>query len=214
MKENFNFQTILNLCNYIFLFFLLNLFFLFFNLPIIIFFIFIGMQNITNYLPLFLITLIPVMPTFTVLIYCMNRLIRNKDLMLLKDFFHGIKINYIQSLLIWCCELITIFILYSNISFFSKYSKIIVFPFLILSIILFLITPYLYILTSKFSMTTFNIIKSSIILALTRPFLTLTNTCIIIIPLILFEIMPGTTVLFIAIIPAFLLSLCNNALVN
>lgn len=214
MKENFNFQTILNLCNYIFWFFLLNLFFLVFNLPIIIFFIFMGMQNITNYFPLFLITLIPVMPTFTVLIYCMNKLIRNKDLMLLKDFFHGIKINYTQSLLIWCIELITIFILYSNISFFSKYNKMIVFPSLILSIILFLVTPYFYVLTSKFSMTTFSIIKSSFILALTRPFLTFTNTCIIIIPLILFEIIPGTTVLFIAIIPAFLLSFCNNNLLN
>ena len=109
--EGFSLQKILNAFNYVFWFFGLNIFFLIFNLPLILFFMFIGLEGIITYLPLFLLTLVPLMPSLTVMFYCMGKLIRDKELDLFHDIFNGLKLNIKQSLLIWCGELILIFIL-------------------------------------------------------------------------------------------------------
>ena len=216
MKEIFNLEKLFSLFDYVFWFFLLNLFFMLLNLPLILFMLSIGINNISTYFPLFLLCLVPFVPSLTVLIYCMGKLIRDKDLNLFRDFFHGLKINFKQSILLWCGELITILILYSNIRFFSNFKNGIILNCIFVALLLglFFITPYIYILVSRFSMKSFDIIKSSLILAFTRPLLTLTNTLIIIIPLILFQISPGTTILFISSVLAFLLSFSNKSLLE
>lgn len=216
MKEIFNLEKLFSSFDYVFWFFLLNLFFMLLNLPLILFMLSIGINNISTYFPLFLLCSVPFVPSLTVLIYCMGKLIRYKDLNLFKDFFHGLKINFKQSILLWCGELITVLILYSNIRFFSNFKNGMFFNciFIVLLLGLFFVTPYIYILISRFSMKSFDIIKSSFILAFTRPLLTLTNTLIIIIPLILFQISPGTTILFISSVLAFLLSFSNKSLLE
>ena len=98
--DTFNLQKVLNAFNYIFWFFCLNIFFLIFNLPLVLFFLFIGLEGIFTYLPLFLLSLLPLMPSLTVLFYCMGKLIREKDLDLF-TIFEGLKLNFKQSLLLW-----------------------------------------------------------------------------------------------------------------
>lgn len=193
---------------------MLNLFFMFFNLPIIFFLIFIGAKNIFNYFPLFLLTLIPVMPVFTSLLYCMGILIDKKDLNLFKDFFHGLKINFVQALLLWCFQLGFIFMLYCNINYFYKCSFVFTVFFSSIIIITFAMTPYIYLLISTFSINTLNIIKNSFILTFTCPLLTFTNILCVLSLLILFIIFSGTTVLFIASILAFLIRFSNKSLIN
>ncbi|WP_242873959.1 hypothetical protein [Clostridium gasigenes] len=61
-------------------------------------------------------------------------------------------------------------------------------------------------------MTNMSIVKSSLILVFTRPIITISNIVIIIFSLILFEMTPGTIILFISSIFAFLLSFTNKAL--
>lgn len=214
MGEIFSLDKIFNIFNYIFWFFLLNLFFMIFNIPVISFFIFIGISNILSFLPLFLICLIPVGPSFTALLYCTGKLIKNKDLHIINDFIKGLKLNFKQSAFLWCSELIIMFMLYSNIKFFSvaKYSLIIPCLFSSLIILTLLITPYIYILISRFSMRNMDIIKASFILVFTRPLLTLTNILIFVITLILFEIIPSVTILFVSSLLSFLLSFANKSL--
>lgn len=214
MSEFFNLDRIFDTFNYIFWFFLLNLFFMIFNIPIVSFFIFVGISNISSYLPLFLVCLIPIGPSLSALLYCMGKLIRNRDLNIINDFKKGLKINFKQSLILWCCELLLVFMLYSNIKFFStaRFSLVLTCLFVSLLILLLLITPYIYVLLSRFSMTNMNIIKSSLILVFTRPILTISNILILIVSLILFEISPGTVVLFISSIFTFLISFANKSL--
>lgn len=59
MSEFFNLEKLLTFFNYIFWFFMLNIFFSILNIPVILFFLFVGLSNITTYLPLFLVSLIP-----------------------------------------------------------------------------------------------------------------------------------------------------------
>lgn len=210
----FNIEKLLDIFNYIFWFFLLNLFFMLLNIPLILFFIFIGISNIFNYFPLFLICLLPIMPSFTVLFYCMNKLITYRDLSFAKDFLNGLKLNFTQSFLIWFLEIVMFLIFYFNIKFFSqiKYGIFLICLFFAATIILLAITPFIFILISRFKMNTISIIRTASILCFTRPISTITNLLIFIISLILFEINPGTTVLFISSILSFSIMFINKSL--
>ena len=207
MNNIFTIQKILNFFNYVFYFFVLNIVFLFFNIPLLAFIFLVGISKIGTCLPLFLITLIPFGPSITMLLYCTGKLIRNKDLDLIPDIKLGLKLNFKQSLIIWIIELALIFILNINIKFFSSYS-------IILSGILLFTSPYIYVLISRFSMNTKDIIKNSFILVFTRPLISIANIFSIIFTLILFEISPGTTFLFIGSVLAFLISYCNKYLLT
>lgn len=208
------FEKVLDVFNYIFWFFILNLLFMLFNIPLILFFTSLGISNIFNYFPLFLLCLLPTMPTFTVLLYCMNKLMVNKGLSIMKDFIKGVKSNFMQALFIWFIELLIFLMLHTNIKFFASvsYGLIFVMLFASLTIVLFAITPYMFMLISRFDMKSTEILNTAFILCFTKPVLTITNLLLLIVSLILFEMAPGTTVLFIAPLFAYLLTQINRGL--
>ena len=215
LNNFFNFEKIFDYFNYIFCFFILNCIFLLFNFPSILFFVFVGISNIGTYLPLFFICLIPTMPTFTVLLYCMNKLLVNKDISIKNDFIKGFKLNFFQSLFIWVIELILIFMLQLNIRYFSTINPNIILVCIFYSITLFIaiITPYIFILISKFKMSVLSILKTASILSFTTPILSVSNILLFIISLIIFELMPGTSILFIFSLLSFALMFINKALI-
>lgn len=215
MSEIFNIDKIFDVFNYIFYFFILNLVFLFFNIPVILFMLFVGVSNITTYFPLFLLSLIPTMPAFTILIYCMDKLFKNKSLSLFTDIKKAIKFNFKQSFFVWAIELILFLALYSNIRFFTSIYKngFLSAVFLGISLLLVVVTPFLFILISLFSTDSLNNLKNAFILTFTRPILAITNILILLIALVIFEISPGTTFLFAASIVAYGLVFANKALI-
>lgn len=186
------------------------------NLPAIFFILFVGISNIFNYFPLFLICLIPLMPAFNILVYCMSKCFKNKGFNILKDFKKGFILNFKQSLIIWIFELIFIFVLYSNITFFKVAfnNTIISCIFLGLLILLLLMTPFISLLISLFSNTSLNVIKNALVLTFTKPLLTLTNILVLLVALVLFEISPGTIFLFIGSLISFLFVWANRSLIN
>lgn len=209
-----NVENLLTFFNYVFWFFILNLIFLLFNIPVISFFMFIGISSINTYLPLFLLSLLPFGPSFTMLLYCTGKILRNKDLNFIEDIKLGFKLNFKQSTIVWSLELILILILNINIRFFSKVNFLLVGVFILLSIILFVITPYIYLLISRFSLKNLDLLKNSIILAFTRPLISLGNISCIFFSMVLFELSPGTTFLFMGSILAFLINYCNKFLLQ
>ena len=216
MSEFFNLEKILDVFNYIFWFFILNIFFSILNIPVILFFMFVGLRNVTTYLPLFLICLIPFGASFTALLYCMRRLIKYKDISLIKDFKRGLKYNFKQSTIMWSLELILIFLLSFNLRFFSTtyYNLILSSLFIGFLIIILLTTPYIFVLISRFSMKSMEILRASVILTFTKPLISIGNILILLFTLILFEISPGTTVIFIGSIGSFLVMLLNKNLLE
>lgn len=214
MQEIFNLDKIFDTFNYIFWFFVLNFFFMLFNIPVILFFLFVGISNLFNYFPLFLVCLIPTVPAFTILLYCMGKLMRTKNLEPINDFVKGFKLNFKQAIVLWSFELLLIFALYSNIRFFTNvmHNTILTCLFAALLILLIAITPFIYILMSRFSMKNLPIIRSAFVLAFTRPLLTISNILLFAVSLVIFEIIPGTSILFIVSIFAFLLVFANRQL--
>ncbi|MDV4150713.1 DUF624 domain-containing protein [Clostridium sp. AL.422] len=187
-----------------------------FNFPLILFFIFIGISAIFEYFPLFLICLLPTMPAFTALLYCMNKIIVNKDLDIIKDFINGIKLNFKQSFLTWFIELSLVTILYFNIRFFSliKHNLLLICLFSTILIILAAVTPFIYILISRFKMKTIATLRTAFILCFTRPILSITNLLLFIFSLILFELAPGPIILFISSLLSFSLLFVNKSLLH
>lgn len=217
LNEIFNFEKLFDIFNYIFWFFILNVLFWVLNIPLIIFLLFVGITGILTYFPLFLFCLIPTMPAFTVILYCMNKLHKNKSLTVFSDFIKGFRLNFKQSLVIWILELISVFILYSNIRFFSTVisnSLVINSLFICLLILIVIVTPYICLIVSKFSMSNLQIIRLSFILTFTRPILTITNVLLILAFLVLFELSPSITILFFSTALAFCLVFVNRVLLR
>lgn len=216
MSDYFNFNKLFDICSYIFSFFILNLLFMILNIPILLFILSVGISDIFNYLPLFSLCLIPIMPAFNTLVYCMNKLFKNKGFNLISDFKKGFLLNFKQSLFIWSIELIFIFILCSNIRLFKLvYNNTIVSCLFIgILLIILLMTPYISLQISLFSNSSLNIIRNAIILMFTRPLLTFTNILVALISLVLFEISPGTIFLFIASLLAFMFVFANRTLIK
>ena len=75
-------------------------------------------------------------------------------------------------------------------------------------------TPFISLLVSLFSIKTLDIFKNSFILIFTRPILAITNILLLLMSLVLFEISPGTTVLFIASILSFMFVFANKTLIK
>lgn len=216
LNEIFNLDKILETFNYIFWFFTLNLLFWVFNIPIILFFVFIGISNILTYFPLFLVCLIPVMPTFTVILYCMNKLYKNKNIEVIPCFLRGFKLNFGQALFIWCVELVAIFLIFTNINFFSVAANSFIIPalFICLLILISAMTPYLFLIISRFSMTSLQVLRLSFILTFTRPLLTITNLLLVLVFMVLFEISPAIIILFISTLLGFCLIFINRTLLS
>ncbi|HJD00313.1 MAG TPA: DUF624 domain-containing protein [Candidatus Dwaynia gallinarum] len=216
LNEIFNLDKILETFNYIFWFFTLNLLFWIFNIPIILFFIFIGISNILTYFPLFLVCLVPVMPTFTVILYCMNKLYKNKNIEVIPCFLRGFKLNFGQALFVWCVELVTIFLIFTNINFFSVAANSFIIPalFICLLILISAMTPYLFLIISRFSMTSLQVLRLSFILTFTRPLLTITNLLLVLVFMVLFEISPAIIILFISTLLGFCLIFINRTLLS
>lgn len=214
LNEIFNAKKILEFCNYVFTFFCLNLIFLFFNIPILWFIFMVGIDKAMKFLPLFLVCLIPLMPNFTVLMYCMNKFMKDKSLSIIKDYAKGVKLNFTQSSIIWIIQLALIFIIIVNIRFFAYTSLIMTCISIGLLILMLLVTPYIYLQISQVYLRSIDIIKNSFIIAFKKPLATFTNILLLITAIILYQIAPGVAIVFIFSILAFMFVYANRYLIS
>lgn len=216
MSDFINIQKILTFFNYVFWFLTLNVFFLVLNTPLVLFFLFVGISKITTYLPLFLISAIPFAVSFTALIYCMDKLLKNKEISPVRDYFKAVKSSFSNSTIMWVIELLAIFIIYTNIKFFNNMNASVLITgfFVLLLLILLCVTPYTFILTGKFSMNILSTVRSALVLTITRPVATVSNILCLLVTLVIFEVNPGTTFLFMGSIATFLMVFINRNLIK
>lgn len=206
LGEVFRIDNILNACDKILYFLKVNLLFLLCNTPALLFIFFVGMSEVRTYLPLFLLCLVPLGPALSAVFFAMNRLLHRYDTTAWDDYREGYTDAWGQKMVISAVHMLLIWMFWTNIEFFS--STIPVFPLLILFVVLFvavmLVTPNLYLLTSRYQMSFRDLWKGAMMLTITRPLLTLSNCIIFAFALMLFEIRAGTMMLFLASIYGFL----------
>lgn len=214
MEHIFDAEKIMSFFNYIFYFFMLNIFFLASNIPFLLFFFLVGISHIGEYLPYVTVSLLPLAPSLCALIHCMVKLIENKDIYPFKEYKKGYCKNFVQAFIVGAIELAFIFMLNINISFFKSQPNLSIFSiiFMILFAIILLMTPFLYLFISKYKMTTIDIFKAAITVTIGKPLYSIANAVIFLFMLVLFEIVAGTTFLFIGSGYAFLLVVSNKKL--
>lgn len=212
MRDYFNLERFMTFCNYIFYFLCINLFSILLNTPLFLFLVFVGTREIVTYMPLFLICCIPLPVAFCSSLYCIKKLIKNKDLNIFKDFIRGIKNSFLQSTLVGILYLSLSFMLYNNIiySINNNFSISLVFFFVILWIFILLSSINSFLLISNFSIRTLQLLKYSFIITFTKPTLTLSNGFCIVFPIYLFTIYPVQVGFFLFSIISFFIFLVNN----
>lgn len=210
--EAFNMEKILGACEKLWYFIGVNILFIISNIPVLLFFLFVGISQVRTYLPLFLLCMVPMGPALSALFYTMNRLLAKTESSAWKDYKKGYFDTWGQKILLALGQMAVLFIFEVNIEFFAVQMPF--FPLMVVFIILFavtiLLTPYLYLLASRYQMKNKDIIKDALILLITRPVNTLGNVVAFAVILMLFELKAGIAVLFIGSVYGFLVAFMSQ----
>lgn len=214
--KGFNMEHILGICEKIMYFFCVNLLFLICNIPVLLFFLFVGISEVRTYLPLFMLSMVPFGAAFSAVLYCMNRIIAGTEVNAFRDFKKGYLSDWGQKMLLGFCQMLAILIFYTSMEFFAV--QIPFLPFVILMgaflAVSILVTPYLYLLAARYKMGTVQTIKDAVILLITRPGITLGNVAAFGIILMFIEIQAGTTVLFMGSVYGFLVAFMSRGILR
>lgn len=216
LKEAFDWEKVTAFLQSAYYAVVVSLLFLVCNMPVFWYFSWYGVENIGTHLPFFLCLLLLLPPSLTAAFSCMDKLINNKERYPFADYFRFYVRNFLPSISIGVLQLGLIFILVTNIRFFSQYESM--FPlcviFGILLFLVILITPNLYLLCMKFKSQNLELFKNAIAILIGRPGMTLGNTAAFLVSLVLFEITSGNALLLLGGVYTFLIVFMNRNLMS
>lgn len=211
LKREFGEGPIYTITNYIFWFFLGNLYFLLLNIPLL--FILIALfSNGSNtipqgFIPIIIICCIPIGPAATALLSVMGKLIREKDINITKDFFKAYKINFFQSLFFWSLEIIILSILFIDIKLVisNSYPKFLtVFIFIVVAFI-FSMSLYVFPIISRFYLSTKDILKTAAYYTIRKFHITILNLASFLVVILIFFKVSTFILVFISSIICYLI---------
>lgn len=216
LSELFSLEKITNVCEKIMYFFVINLLFLVCNIPVLLFFLFVGISQVRNCLPLFLLCLSFLLPALSAVFFSMNRLIRGIGHSPWKDFWQGYRMDWSQKMKLSLIQMFVVFILWTNIEFFAKQVPVLPLAILfgLLLLLAVLITPNLYLLASRYQMDSRKLIWNAVVLTIARPVNTLGTVAALGLVLMAFELSAGTAVLFMVSVYGFLVVFMGQKIMN
>lgn len=216
MAELFNMERVLGFCERVCYFFMINLLFVVSNLPVLLFLLFVGGSQIRECLPLFLLCMIPMAPALSAVFYSMNKLIHGMEGNAWKDYKKEYCSDFRQTIMLGAGQVLVIFVFVTNMEFFAV--QVMVLPlaviFAVLAAAAVLVTPNLYMLASRYEMKNLQIVKAGVTLLIARPIAALGNIVSLAIVLMAFELVAGTTVLFMGSVYGFLVMFMNQAVMR
>lgn len=214
MSEIFNIEKIMGFCSMICHSLGLNLLFFLSNLPLLGFFFNLGIGSADTYLFLFCLCLIPLGPSLCALFYTMHRLMGEGDIKLFSVYKKGYVNNLKQGIILSSLEAAILGILQVNYKAFTQIypSFALALLFELLTILLILITPVLYLLTMHYEMKIMDIIKSALAITIGKPVLSVGNGAAFVFGLVFYDIVPGIGILFVASVYAYLILFMNKRL--
>ncbi|MBE6050304.1 MAG: DUF624 domain-containing protein [Clostridium sp.] len=170
-----------SIINYIFYFFMINIFFLLVISPLIIYSL---LEGKNTSLPVFLLFSILLGPAVATLCSVMLRVISGEDTTPFKDFFHFYKLNLIQGIAMATILNSLIAIGYVDMSYFnSNGQKILSYVFLVYIVLVLVIGFYIYPLIARYNLKIVHTFQMAIVLLFKKPYISLTSISIIIIVL-------------------------------
>ncbi len=212
LGEIFHIEKIMGACEKIIYFLLINLFFWGSNLPLLLFFLFVGISQAGTCLPLFLLCVIPAGPALCGVFFSMNRVLRGTETSAWKDYRTGYADSFLRKLGIAAIQAMLVWIFWTNIRFFTIQCPAFVpaLLFILLFAVSLLMTPDLYLLAARYEMSIRDIFKGALVLCIGQPLLTFGNTVLLAFALMLLEIQAGICILFIVSLYGFVVVFINQ----
>lgn len=211
LKRDFGEGPIYTITNYIFWFFLGNLYFILLNIPLL-FILITLLSNGTNaisqgFIPIIVICCIPIGPAATALLSVMGKLIRKKDINITKDFFKAYKVNFFQSLFFWSLEMIILSILFIDIKLViaSSYPKFLTVSIFIVITFIFSMGLYVFPIISRFYLSTKDILKTAAYYTIRKFNITILNLASFLVVILIFFKVSTFILVFISSIICYLI---------
>lgn len=211
-KENIIFTAF----NYIAWFVLANLYFLAANILFIGYNIIFGIDMASNISLLFFLSLIPMGPALTALCASMGKIIREKDINITKYYFKAYKMNFKQSLLLWCIELAILFISYINLNLAANGGILGNFTILFIIVCVFSVAlgTIAFPIISRFDFKTIDVIKIAFIYSIKKIHVTIINMITLLIGFFLIYALSGTVFLCLSSVICFLIMFNNKGIIS
>lgn len=200
-------ERIMNIFQYIFWFFILNLFTLLIGgIPFLLFYLGYGLDGIFTYFPIFILSLVPLGPAFVALHFSMTKFIIHKDIHLLHDFWRTYRKEFWFTLRISLfLALIAIFIGYDFAFLELLPFGLIFLPLLVVSsLFLVLVIPYLFTVISRYKLPFWQTFKLAFTMMFNHPLTTAFHFVFLLFILILFDFIAGYASAFVFALWAFM----------
>lgn len=218
MNNNMEYKEgkIFTILNYITWFVLANFYFLISNILFLVYIIGFGIDISANISIVFLVTLIPIGPAVTALCASMGKIIREKDINITRYYFRSYKLNFKQSLKLWCIELSILFISYIDLKVASNQSHLSNFTILFIIVCIFVVAvgTFVFPIVSRFDFKIIDVLKVSFLYSIKKIHVTIMNMIIIFIGFYLIYTLPGLLVLCLSSIICFLIMINNKSIIN
>ncbi|RRK30618.1 DUF624 domain-containing protein [Schaedlerella arabinosiphila] len=212
LGEIFHIEKMMGACEKIIYFLLVNLFFWGSNLPLLLFFVFVGISQAETFLPLFLLCAIPAGPALCGVFFSMNRMLKGTEVSAWKDYWAGYKDGFLKKLGVAAIQAWMVGMFWTNIRFFTVQCPVFLLAllFILLFAVSLLMTPDLYLLASRYDMSIRDIWKGALVLCIGQPLLTFGNTAALAFVLMLLEVQAGICVLFVVSLYGFVVVFINQ----
>lgn len=202
--------------NYIAWFVLSNLYFMISNVLFVGYIITFGIDIISNVSILFFVSLIPMGPALTALCASMGKIIREKDINITRYYIKSYKINFKQSLQLWCAELGILFISYINLSIAANGGILSNFRILFIIVCVFAVAvgTITFPVISRFDFKTIDVIKIAFLYSIKKIHVTIINMLILVIGFFLIYILPVTVFLCLSSLICFVIMFNNKGILS
>lgn len=199
-KNAFGEGVLFGVTNHIYALFMTNIYFVLSN--IICLFFFMTLEPAFSNITIYFLALMPTGPTISALFYSIGKLIREKELSPLNDFFHGYKINFKDTMKFWLPLLVVLYILIVDLHYFnsnlSTINNVLSVVFLIGIILIMIISINAFLISAGYKFRLKDIWKLSVYYSFMKVKITLGNISIVIITLFLLSVTSNFLILFIA----------------
>lgn len=200
---------------YVWWFFLGNIYFILLNLPLTTVILGLGMGIFVEPAPWFIaICCITLGPSLSALLGTMGKLLREKDISLTKDLFKYYKGSFKQSLPVWTIYLVIFTVLYMDILFFKSYNSALVYFFYVLFILVMVLSLTSLSIISRFYLSTKDTLKLTLEYSILNFISVLKNIVTLIAFAYVFFMFPSYSVIFMSGILAFAIMYNNRTILD
>ncbi|MBA4493481.1 DUF624 domain-containing protein [Paenactinomyces guangxiensis] len=215
-RKEFGDGLLFRLTNYIYCLLMTNIYFVLSNMIFLFFFMTLkpSFSNITIYFLALTLT----GPSISALLYSIGKLIREKELSPLKDFFHGYKINFKDTMKFWLPLLLVLYILFVDLQYFnanpSTINNVLSAVFLIGIILMIILSMYAFLINAGFKFRLKDIWKLSIYYSFKKVKITFGNLGIVIISMFLTSIISDVLIVCIPSLVCYLFMLNSKEIME